>query len=73
MKSMIYISMYVKRLAREVEAIKLFMKEQFYGLRKSVSEINSNTNTAENTITETKICFASIMSFYYKKTHRKTV
>ena len=57
---MIYISMYVKRLAREVEAIKLFMKEQFYVLRKSVSEINSNTNTAENTITETKICFASI-------------
>lgn len=65
--------MYVKRLAREVEAIKLFMKEQFYVLRKSVSEINSNTNTAENTITETKICFASTMSFYYKKTHRKTV
>ena len=35
-----------------MEAIKLFMKEQFYLLKTSVLEINSNTDTANNNITE---------------------
>ena len=31
---------YVQRLATEMEVMKLFIKEQFYLLKKSVSEIN---------------------------------
>ena len=44
---------YVQSLVTEVEVIKLFMKEQFYLHKKSISEINSNTDTTDNTITET--------------------
>ena len=36
-----------------MEAMKLFIKEQFYLLKKSISEIISNTNATDNSITET--------------------
>ena len=36
-----------------MEAIKLSMKDQFYLLKRSASEINSNTDTVDNTITDT--------------------
>ena len=44
---------YVQRLATEMEAMKLFIKEQFYLLKRSISEINTNTDAAGNSITET--------------------
>ena len=44
---------YVQSLATEMEAMKLFIKEQFYLLKKSISEINSNTDTTDNSITQT--------------------
>ena len=40
-------------LAAEVEAVKLFLKEEFYLLQKSISKINRNTDETENSITET--------------------
>ena len=44
---------YVRSLATEMEAMKLFIKEQFCLLKKSISEINSNTDATDNSITET--------------------
>ena len=44
---------YVQSLATEMEAMKLFIKEQFCLLKKSISEINSNTDVTDNSITET--------------------
>ena len=44
---------YVQSLATEMEAMKLFIKEQFCLLKKSISEINSNTDATDNSITET--------------------
>ena len=44
---------YVQSLATEVEMMKLFMKEEFYLPKKSISEINSNTGATNNSITET--------------------
>ena len=49
----IYLHKYVHSLATEMEEMKLFIKEQFYLLKKSISEINSNTDTTDNSITET--------------------
>ena len=40
-------------MAAEVEAVKLFLKEEFYLLQKSISKINRNTDETENSITET--------------------
>ena len=40
-------------MATEVEAMKLFMKEEFYFLKKPISEINSNTDATGNSTTET--------------------
>ena len=36
-----------------MEAIELFIKEQFYLLKTSISEISSSTDTTDNSITET--------------------
>ena len=44
---------YVQSLATEMEAMKLFIKEQFCLLKKSISEINSNTDATDNSSTET--------------------
>ena len=44
---------YVQSLATEMEAMKLFIKEQFCLLKKSISEINSNTDATDNSIIET--------------------
>ena len=44
---------YGQSLATEMEAMKLFIKEQFCLLKKSISEINSNTDATDNSITET--------------------
>ena len=40
-------------MATEVEAMELFMKEEFYFLKKAISEINSNTDATGNSTTET--------------------
>ena len=40
---------YVQILSTKVETIKLFVKEHFYLLKKSISEINSNTDKTDNT------------------------
>ena len=44
---------YVQSLDTEMEAMKLFIKDQFCLLKKSTSEINSNTDATDNSITET--------------------
>ena len=44
---------YVQSLATEMEAMKLFIKEQFYLLKKMISDNNSNTDATDNSITET--------------------
>ena len=44
---------YVQSLATEMESMKLFIKEQFCLLKKSISKINSNTDATDNSITET--------------------
>ena len=44
---------YVQSLDTEMEAMKLFIKEQFCLLKKSTSEINSNTDATDKSITET--------------------
>ena len=36
-----------------MEAMNLFIKEQFYLLKKLISEINSKTDATDNSITET--------------------
>ena len=43
---------YMQSFATKMEAMKLFIKEQFYLLKKSISEINSNTDRTDNSITE---------------------
>ena len=43
----------MQSLTTEVEAMKLFIKEQFCSLKKSISEINSNTEVTDNSIDET--------------------
>ena len=59
--------MTLQKLATEMEAIKLFMKEQFYLLKTSVLEINSNTDTANNNITEIRDLFRQHRKFYNRK------
>ena len=44
---------YVQSLATEMKAMKLLIKKQFYLLKKPISEINSNTDATDNSITET--------------------
>ena len=43
----------MQSLATEIEAMKLFIKEQFYLTKKLISEINSNTDVTDNSITKT--------------------
>ena len=40
-------------MATEMQAMNLFIKEQFYFLKKSISEIESNTDATDNSIIET--------------------
>ena len=64
---------YVQSLATEREGIKLFNKEKFYLLAQLVSEINSNTDTTDNTVTETTDLLYKQNEFFYKKTSLKTL
>ena len=64
---------YVKSLAAEVEAMKLFLKEEFYSLKMSISKINRNTDTTNKALLEAHICSVSRIIFYYKKTRLKTL
>ena len=52
--------------ATEMEVMKIFIKEQFYSLKKSISEINNNTDATDNSITETTIQF-NFNSIYFKE------
>lgn len=59
---------YVQILATEREGIKLFNKEKCYLLVQLVSEINSNTDTTENTVTEnTDLLYKQNEFFFTKK------
>ena len=62
---------YVQSLVTEIEAIKLFIKEQLYLPKKFVLEINSNTDTIDSTITESTKLLCKHMNFYHMKTHQK--
>ena len=52
--------------ATEMEVMKIFIKEQFYSLKKSISEINNNTDATDNSTTETTIQF-NFNSIYFKE------
>ena len=44
---------YVQSLDTEMKTMKLFIKEQFYLLKKSILEIKRSTDTTDNSITRT--------------------
>ena len=44
---------YVQSLDTEMKTMKLFIKEQFYLLKKSISKIKRSTDTTDNSITRT--------------------
>ena len=62
---------YVQSLATEREGIKLFNKEKFYLLAQLVSEINSNTDTTDNTVTETTDLLYKQNEFFLQKNKSK--
>ena len=64
---------YVQSLATEMEAMKLFMKEQFYLLKKLISEINSSTDALTIALLKPQICSVNILNFYCKKMRLKTL
>ena len=64
---------YVQSLATEIEAMKIFMKEQFYLLKKSISEINSSTDVLTIALLKPLICSVNILNFYCKKMRLKTL
>ena len=60
---------YVQSLATEMEAIKLFLKEEFYLLK--MLKINRNTDAAKKVLLKAHICSVNRIIFYYKKTRLK--
>ena len=61
---------YAQSLTTEMEAMKLFIKEQFCLLKNSISEINSNTDATDNSITETTALLRKHIEFLLKKKKR---
>ena len=59
---------YVQSLATGVEAIKLFLKEDFHLLK-----INRNTDPTKKVLLKAHICSVSRIIFNYKKTRLKTL
>ena len=64
---------YVQSLATEMEVMKLFLKEEFYFLKISVSKINRNTDATKKVLLKAHICSVSRIIFYYNKTRLKTL
>ena len=62
---------YAQSLTTEMEAMKLFMKEQFCLLKNSISEINSNTDATDNSITETTHLFRKHIEFLLQENASK--
>ena len=61
---------YVQSLATKVEAMKLFLKEEFYLIKMLIWKININTDA---TLLKAHICSVSRVIFYYRKTRPKTL
>ena len=64
---------YVQSLATEMEAMKLFLKEEFCFLKISTSKINRNTDATKKVLLKAHICSVSRIIFYYNKTRLKTL
>ena len=62
---------YIQSLTTEVETMKLLMKEELYLLKKSISQINSNTDATENGITETTDFFPKENEFLLQENASK--
>ena len=62
---------YVQSLAAEMGAMKLFIKEQFCLLKKSTSQINSNTDATDNSITETTDLLRKYIEFLLQENASK--
>ena len=62
---------YLQSLAIEMEAMKLFIKEQYYLPKKLISEINSNADATGNTITETTDLFRKHIEFLLQENASK--
>ena len=58
---------HAQSLTTEMEAMELFIKEQFCLLKNSISEINSNTDATDNSITETTALLRKHIEFLLKK------
>ena len=54
-----------------MEALKLFINEQFYLLKKSISEISSNTDATDNSITETTDLLRKYIEFLLQENASK--
>ena len=50
-----------------MEAMKLFIKEQFHLLKKSISEINRSTDATDNSITETTYLLRKHIYFVFAR------
>ena len=61
----------MQSLATEMEALKLFINEQFYLLKKSISEISSNTDATDNSITETTDLLRKYIEFLLQENASK--
>ena len=59
---------YMQSLAPEMETMKSFITEQFYLLKRSISEINSSTDVLTIALLKPQIFSVGILSFYCKKT-----
>ena len=64
---------YVQSLATEMEAMELFLKEEFYFLKISISKINRNTDATKKVLLKAHICSVSRIIFYYNKTRLKAL
>ena len=64
---------YMRSLAAEMETMKSFITEQFYLLKRSISEINSSTDVLTIALLKPQIFSVGILNFYCKKTRLKTL
>ena len=62
---------YVQSLSTEMEVMKLFIKGQLCLLKNSISEINSNTDATDNSITETTDLLRKHIEFFMQENASK--
>ena len=61
----------MQTFATEMEMMKLLITEQFYLLKKSISEINRNTDATDNSITKTTDLLRKYIEFLLQENESK--